>query len=303
MSAGYRSVLFVPGNRPDRFAKALAAGADAVCIDLEDAVPLEGKASARDAAVSFLSESAGAEAGGSASGAAMGERDVRRSGAASPALIIRINDPETDDGRLDAVALREVPPPDAFMIPMVRTVTGLLDANRMLGERAALFPLIETALGLENAPDIGRASPAIAGLVIGGFDLAIELGAEPTWEPLLYARSRVVHAAALNRIDAIDMPSLDFREMSSLREEAGRVRRLGFSGKMAIHPAQLPVIHEVFTPSEADVERARRILDADRGAGGAAVALEGRMVDKPVADVARRVLARARAAADRGAAR
>ncbi|MYI21148.1 MAG: hypothetical protein F4043_00170 [Gammaproteobacteria bacterium] len=97
------------------------------------------------------------------------------------------------------------------------------------------------------------------------------------------------------------MPSVDFGEMRRLREEAGRVRLLGFAGKMAIHPAQLPVIHEVFTPSELEVERALRILDADREAGGGAVALEGSMVDRPVAEVARRVLARARAAADREA--
>ena len=128
--------------------------------------------------------------------------------------------------------------------------------------------------------------------------LAIELGAEPCWEALLYARSRVVHAAALVGIEAIDMPSRDFREMSGLREEAGKARRLGFGGKMAIHPAQLPVIHEVFTPSRVEVECARRIVEADRKAGGAAVAMDGRMVDRPVAEAARRVLARARSAAD-----
>ena len=187
------------------------------------------------------------------------------------------------------------------MIPKVRTAGGVRRAARLLGDGAPLFALIETALGLENAADIGQASPAVAGLVFGGFDLALELRADPSWEPLLYARSRVVHAAALSGLDAIDMPSVDFGEMRRLREEAGRVRLLGFAGKMAIHPAQLPVIHEVFTPSELEVERALRILDADREAGGGAVALEGRMVDRPVAEVARRVLARARAAASREA--
>ncbi len=285
---GCRSILFVPGYRPDRFGKALAAGADAVCIDLEDAVPPPRKVVAREAAVRFLAER---------------RAEGPRNAAGPPHLIIRINDPETDLGRADAEALGGTRQPDAFMIPKVRTAAGLRRAARLLSDGAPLFALIETALGLENAVAIGQASPAVAGLVFGGFDLAIELRADPSWEPLLYARSRVVHAAALSGLDAIDMPSVDFGEMSGLREEAGRVRLLGFAGKMAIHPAQLPVIHEVFTPSELEVERARRILDADREAGGGAVALEGRMVDRPVAEVARRVLARARAAADRGAAR
>ena len=281
---GYRSILFVPGYRPDRFGKALAAGADAVCIDLEDAVPPQRKAAAREAAARFLAEH-------SAEGS---RKDPRL-----PHFIIRINDPDTDLGRADAEALAATPQPDAFMIPKVRTAAGLRRAAGLLSDGVALFALIETALGLENAADIGQASPAVAGLVFGGFDLAIELRADPGWEPLLYARSRVVHAAALNGLDAIDMPSVDFGEMSRLREEAGKVRLLGFAGKMAIHPAQLPVIHDVFTPSEIEVERARRILDADREAGGGAVALEGRMVDRPVAEVARRVLARARAARNR----
>lgn len=285
---GCRSILFVPGYRPDRFRKAMAAGADAVCIDLEDAVPPPRKAMAREAAVRFLAERSAEEP---------------RNTAGPPHLIVRINDPDTDLGRADAEALGETRPPDAFMIPKVRSAAGLRRAVGLLRGGAPLFALIETALGLENAVDIGQASPAVAGLVFGGFDLAIELRADPGWEPLLYARSRVVHAAALSGLDAIDMPSVDFGEMSGLREEAGRVRLLGFAGKMAIHPAQLPVIHEVFTPSELEVERAHRILDADREAGGGAVALEGRMVDRPVAEVARRVLARARAAADREATR
>lgn len=285
---GCRSILFVPGYRPDRFRKALAAGADAVCIDLEDAVPPPRKAMAREAAVRFLAERSAEEP---------------RNTAGPPHLIVRINDPDTDLGRADAEALGETRQPDAFMIPKVRSAAGLRRTAGLLSDGAPLFALIETALGLENAVDIGQASPAVAGLVFGGFDLAIELRADPSWEPLLYARSRVVHAAALSGLDAIDMPSVDFGEMSGLREEAGRVRLLGFAGKMAIHPAQLPVIHEVFTPSELEVERAHRILDADRKAEGGAVALEGRMVDRPVAEVARRVLARARAAADRRATR
>ena len=139
----------------------------------------------------------------------------------------------------------------------------------------------------------------VAALIFGGFDLSVELGADPGWEPLLYARSRVVHAAALCGLDAIDMPSRDLDDVSGLRAEAEQARRLGYAGKVAIHPAQIPVIHEVFTPSPEEVQQARRIIEADRAAGGGAVALDGRMVDRPVVEAARRVLMRARPASGR----
>ena len=166
-------------------------------------------------------------------------------------------------------------------------------ASQRLGDAVAVLPLIETAAGLENAVEIGAVA-GVVGLVLGGFDLAVELGAEPRWEPLLYARARVVHAAALNGTVAFDMPSREYLDMTGLREEAVRGRALGFAGKTAIHPAQVPVIHEVFTPAREEVERARAIVEADRAAGGSAVGLAGRMVDRPVVEAARRVLQRAR---------
>jgi len=107
------------------------------------------------------------------------------------------------------------------------------------------------------------------------------------------ATHRVVHPAPLSGLDTIDMPSRDFRDVSRLRAEAEKARRLGFTGKVAIHPAQIPVIHDVFTPSPEEVEQARRIVEADRAAGGGAVSLDGRMVDRPVVEAARWVLARA----------
>ena len=272
-----RSILFVPGDRPERYGKALAAGADAICIDLEDAVAPGRKDRARKAAARFL---------------AARPRVGTRTSSPKP-LIVRVNDMTSSEGERDTTALAACPPPDAFMLPKVRTGADVRDAACRLHAAAGLFPLIETARGLENAGEIA-ACDSVAGLAFGGFDLSVELGAEPVWEALLYARSRVVHAAALAGLDAVDMPSRDFSEMSGLREEATRARRLGFTGKVAIHPAQVPVIHEVFTPAPEEVERARAILEADRGAGGSAVALDGRMVDRPVVEAARRVLHRAR---------
>lgn len=278
-----RSVLFVPGDRPDRCDKAMVAGADAVCVDLEDAVGPTAKAGARASVAAFLARWAELAATGADPG--QGRR---------PPVIVRVNDPDSEVGERDAAALAGGPRPDAFMIPKVAAADGVRSARQLLGDDIPLLPIIETAAGLENAVQIAAASPAVTALMFGGFDLSAELGAEPEWEPLLYARSRVVHAAALGGLDAIDMPSRDFRDVSRLRAEAEKARRLGFTGKVAIHPAQVPVIHEVFTPSPDEVEQARRIVEADRAAGGGAASLDGRMVDRPVVEAARRVLARAR---------
>ena len=265
-----RSILFVPGDRPDRYEKALATGADAVCIDLEDAVAPARKTGARASVLRFL---------------------AHRPRPSTAAVIVRLNDPDTVEGGRDAGALRDQPP-DAVMIPKVTTSEGVRRAARLVGAAMPLLPIIETARGLENAARIGAASPAVAALIFGGFDLSVELGAEPDWESLLYARSRVVHAAAVSGLEAIDMPSRDLRRTAGLLAEAENARRLGYSGKVAIHPAQIEVIHEVFTPSAEEVARARRIVEADLAAGGGAVALDGRMVDRPVVEAARRVLAR-----------
>ena len=275
-----RSILFVPGDRPERFEKAVASCADAICIDLEDAVPPGRKTGARVSAGGFLKEWA--------------EEPASRGGEAGrPRVIVRVNDPGSRAGQQDAATLADCPPPDAFMIPKVTTDAGVWNARAFLGDDVPLIPIVETALGLENASHIAAALPTVAALVFGGFDLSVELGAEPGWEPLLYARSRVVHAAALAGVDAIDMPSRELRDMATVRAEARKARRLGFAGKVAIHPAQIPAIHEVFTPSRDEVRRARRIVEADRAAGGAAVAVKGRMVDRPVVEAARRILERA----------
>ena len=269
-----RSILFVPGDRPDRYEKAFAAGADAVCIDLEDAVADARKTEAREAVMGFLGR--------------WGGGDPRR----RTCLFVRINDLGSEVGWGDLHAIADGPRPDGVMVPMVGVALEVSVVLEKLGATLPVLPLIETARGLENAVEIG-AVVGVVGLVFGGFDLALELGAEPGWEPLLYARSRAVHAAAVSGLPAYDMPSRDYRDMTGLREEAGRGRALGFDGKTAIHPAQIPVIHGVFTPSCEEVERARAIVDADWEAEGGAVGMEGRMVDRPVVEAARRVLERA----------
>lgn len=378
--AACRSILFVPADRPDRFAKALASGADAVCFDLEDAVAPQRKEVGR-AELRALLAGQGADRTSGASALDGGERlgGTERFGGTErldapdqgrPLRVVRINDPTSPDGRLDAELLSDGI--DAVMIPKVRTQPGLRRAAEMLPAGLLLLPMIETAAGLENAAEIGGGAAAdgsapggtrahgsapggptahgsaperpmadgsapegsmaggpmprgsharlpVAGLVFGGFDLLLELGAEPGWESLLYARSRVVHAASLAGVPAFDMPSRDvhgdlagvqdeteqarrlgltgpfgrWRELL-LWEEADRARRLGFSGKTVIHPAQLAAVHKAFTPSADAVATARRVMAADRDAAGGPVVLDGRLVDRPIVEAARRTLAKSR---------
>lgn len=306
--AGCRSILFVPADRPDRCAKALASGADAVCIDLEDAVPRARKEAGRAALRALLAGSVQAVAGqraGEAPGAggAVGAQRPDAPDQRRPLLVVRINDLESPDGRLDAEMLSDGRL-DAAMIPKVRARLGLCRAAEMLPEGLPLLPMIETAAGLDSAKEIGGGAAAdgdsskgsVAGLVFGGFDLVLELGAEPGWEPLLYARSRVVHAASLARVPAFDMPSPVVQgDLAGVQDEADRARRLGFSGKAVIHPAQLSAVHRAFTPSDDAVAAAKRVVAADREAAGGPVVLDGRMVDRPIVAAARKTLAKSRA--------
>ncbi len=161
------------------------------------------------------------------------------------------------------------------------------------GSGVVLFPLVETALGFHRLEEIATAAP-VAALVFGGMDLSTQTGGAFSWEPLLYARSRLVLAAALAGIVALDVPFAGIRDPAGLLEEARRSARLGFAGKLAIHPAQVGPIHDAFTPTIDELERARGIIEADAQAGGGAFLLDGAMVDRPLVLAARRTLALAR---------
>ena len=269
-----RSWLFCPGSTPGRFEKASACGTDAVIVDLEDAVAPDDKAAARAAALAWL--------GG-----------TDRAGVAR---CLRSNALRTAAGLRDILALVDGGvTPDFLVIPKTETADemALLD-TLLIGScsRTQFLPLVETARGVVHAEEIA-AHPRVAGLVLGGADLAADLGAAMDWEPLLYARSRLVHAAATAGIAVIDVPRLDLGDEAGLREETQRVRRLGFTGKLAIHPGQVATINDAYTPDDADVARARRIVAAVEAARGGVAVVDGRMVDAPVVRAAERVLARA----------
>jgi (S)-citramalyl-CoA lyase len=266
-----RAILFVPGDRSDRFDRALASGADAVVIDLEDAVAEADKDMARKLALRFLERRPGGFIG------------------------LRINALATRAGIQDLAALSDSPALPGFVaLSKVESAAEVTLCARILGERhwvGELLCAIETALGLERATEIASAHPNVTGLGFGGVDLAAELGAELAWEPMLAARARVICAAAVARISAFDVPCLDLDSSSMLVVESRRARAMGFAGKLAIHPNQLAVIRSAFTPTATELAAARALL-AD-AADGRAVRIRGAMVDAGVLRRARRVLDRA----------
>jgi citrate lyase beta subunit len=267
-----RSWLFCPASKPERFEKAAASGADAVIVDLEDAVGPAEKAEARRHAIAWLAAPT----------------------AATAFRCLRPNALRTPDGLRDLLALIDAGvAPDHLVVPKTESASELAVLDGLLAGRSGatrFLPLVETARGLAAVETIA-AHPRVAGVVLGGADLVADLGAELAWEPLLLARSRLVQAAAMAGVAAIDVPYLAFADVAGTRDETDRVRRLGFTGKLAIHPGQVAPIHDAFTPQAADVERARRVLAAvDAAAGGVAV-VDGTMVDAPLVRAAERTLA------------
>jgi citrate lyase beta subunit len=261
-----QSVLFVPGNRPERFAKALASEADCVCIDLEDAVPASEKDDARTASL-----------------AAIGE-DAR--------LAIRINGLATRAGLADLLALAEAPlRPALLFIPMVESGKEIAIARAIFADSTVQFvPLIETVSGIANAPAIADEASIFA-LMLGGADLSAQLGVTLGWEPLQLARSQLVMAAAGAGKSVIDVPFIHLDDEAGLVCEAGRAKALGFTAKAAIHPAQIASIHSVFRPTADEIAEAGEAEAAYAAANGAPVRFRGKMLEAPVMARYRQILA------------
>ncbi len=276
--ANCRTLLFTPGNRPDRFLKVLDTQADGIVIDLEDAVSQEDKDSARQSVLDFLKNKPFA--------------NVKR-----PFLAcVRINSIQTQAGIKDIAAFYDARIfPDAFVFPKVEYAAEitLYDHHFCLPEcqNLAYMVLIETAMGLQNAHEIANASSRLQGLSFGGADLAADLGGVLEFEPMLYARSRIVQAARSRGLCVIDVPYLDIHDDSGNRAEALRVKAMGYTGKYAIHPAQINTLHEVFSPSPEEIQTAQAIVDAYNAAKGNAAQFKGKMIDVPVYKKAVRILA------------
>jgi citrate lyase subunit beta / citryl-CoA lyase len=266
-----RSYLFVPGDRPERFAKALASAADAVVLDLEDAVAPAAKAAARQSVAEFLA----------------------RAGAQAARCVVRIND-EASAGFADDLALLKGCAVVAVMCPKAERVETLQQLHAALPD-AGLLALIESARGV-RAADVLAAAPGVQRLVFGTLDYALDMdlqGPAAMTLGLDHAAARIAlasRAAGLPGPVAGVTPALD--DEALLRADIERARAFGFAAKLCIHPRQVAVLHAALAPSDDELAWAHRVLQAAEGAHGA-VQLDGRMIDRPVIEKARRVLQRA----------
>jgi len=283
MTEARRSVLFTPGDEPEMMRKALSGDADVVVLDLEDAVAPDEKETARESVNDLLTGT---------------ETDE------TPEVWVRLNPfagDETSGGRDDLDAFDAEP--SCYVVPKadgagdVERVAEALDER---GSDAGLVPIVESAAGVVDAAETA-AAPRVSAVVFGAEDLAADLGARRTDEgdEVAYARQKVVAAATAAGVDAVDTLWTEFRDEEGLREDTERGIGLGYDGKLAVHPAQVAVINDAFTPDEERVDWAERVLEAKREAddrGKGVFEVDGEMVDAPLVEQARTVMERARAA-------
>ncbi len=270
-----RSFLFVPGTGLTMLPKALAAAPDIICIDLEDAIAPQHKNAARRDTL-----------------AAFGALPANPAGCE---LVVRINSLRSADGFADVLAVLESSsPPPSLMLPKIKSAEEVRLLDELLDQAAApvrLQLIIETNDSLERCHEIARASTRVDALLFGGADMAAELRVEPAWDALLYARSRLVHAASSAQIDLIDVPYLDLEDMAGLEREAALCAALGMTGKGAIHPKQLPVIERHFSPDDARIAYAQRVTSAFEQADSGLLVVDGKLIEKPVLRSQYRILA------------
>ena len=283
-----RSLLFVPADGGSKLDKAFGSGADAIILDLEDSIAPERKKAAREACLEYL--------------------NAVRDRAGRPRLLVRINGLET--GLTDADLAAIVPGrPDAILFPKAEGGESVVHVDAKLtaqeaitgvpeGATKILAQSVESARGLFLAGTFRDASPRLIGMTWGPEDLSSEVGAEANresdgnlTEPYRLARSMCLFGAAVAKMPAIETIHVDFRNLDALRRDTELARRDGFTGRLAIHPAQVPVINEVFTPSAEQIEKAKAIVAAFAAKPGAGtVGIGGKMYDRPHLVRAQRLL-------------
>jgi citrate lyase subunit beta/citryl-CoA lyase/(S)-citramalyl-CoA lyase len=272
-----RSFLFAPANRAAVFDKVLVSGADAVCLDLEDAVPPDQKAAARGPALDWLAQ---AHPG--------------------PWCGVRINALRTPEGLADMAAVCAARPAAGFvLLPKVEAAADVqiaADALAASGSGLALGALIETAAGLEAVFDIARASDRVQFLLFGAVDLGADLGVDGSDAALAYARGRVVHAGRAAGRPVLDVPALAFRDLDAVAQAAARARAHGFSGKAAIHPSNIDAINDAFTPTAAEIAEAQDLVALYEAAPDGLAVRDGKLIEAPVIRAMQARLALARAA-------
>ncbi|MBO8167885.1 MAG: CoA ester lyase [Thermoanaerobacteraceae bacterium] len=277
----FRTMLFAPGNNERRMQKALSLPADAVIFDLEDAVALNEKKNAREMVCSVLSQ------------------------ARQRKVFIRINSLDTPYAEED---LQKIIPmkPDGIMVPKAEHAEGICRISEIIDElekqenialgHVKLIPLVETAAGVLNAYQIAGASGRVICLAFGAIDFTLDIGTGLSDEgsELAYARSHLVVASRAAGIGApVDTVYPNIKDQEGLRQDTLRAKQLGMFGKLVIHPDQIPVVNEIYTPDDAEIAFAKKVVRAFREAeeqGVAAIQVDGKFVDYPVAVRAENIL-------------
>jgi citrate lyase subunit beta/citryl-CoA lyase len=265
-----RSFLFVPGDRPERFDKAMTSGADAVVLDLEDAVGVDQKVAAREAIGAYVAR-------------------VRPAG--GPALLVRVNVPSSDPGMADMEWLARISGVDGLLLPKAESANGIGEVAHRL-HRLPVMPIVETARGYWNVREIARAAN-VARLAFGHLDFMADTGIRSAGDE--HELSPVRFAICLASRDAglpppIDGVTAEIHDNVRLVADVARSLRFGFRAKLCIHPRQIAHVHVGFAPTDAEVAWAERVVAADEAATGAALQLDGRMVDAPVVLHARQIV-------------
>lgn len=264
-----RSILFVTGNRADRIEKALATSADVICVDLEDGVAVSDKELAREnvrRGLEYL------------------EGDER--------VLYRVNHPSTEFGAKD-LALFDNRTVAGVIVPKVESTADISRVRNVVGVNSSIFAIIESPLGMARIFDIAMAE-GLTALLFGTGDWSKETGSDTSWDSLLYGRSLIIHAAALARITPLDGAYLNVRDQEGLKKETTKLRKIGFRGRIALHPDQVDTINTCFAPSKDELVAARRIVHAFEDAKGKTISVDGLMVDEPIYESAKNILAQAR---------
>ncbi|MDP7101241.1 MAG: aldolase/citrate lyase family protein [Rhodospirillales bacterium] len=269
-----RSLLFVPGARLEILPKAEASETDIICIDLEDAVADDAKDAVRAEAITAVADYASQD---------------------KTEIWLRINSIRSTEGMADIIALAESDTaPDGLMLPKISSpeeIRILRDVLSTKHSELKFHPLIETTEGLKWAYEIAKSSHKIGSLLLGGFDMSANLRVEPGWKALLYARQKLVLAAANAKVDLLDMPFFGLDDPDGLKEESRNAAEIGFTGKCAIHPKQIKIINEVFSPSAEEIARAKDLISKYEAQDKAFVEIDGVLMEKPIVERLYRTLA------------
>lgn len=267
-----RSVLFISALQNEMYDVAASSGTDVLCLDLEDGVPLDKKEEARNVLLDWLERGLGRE---------------------QTQIAVRVNSPRTREGMLDLLALAAVPTDVQIVLPKAETeaeVTWVIDIFNEAGKEVGLHCVIETCSALQRVDLIARSSPNLYSLMFGGFDLSTALGVEMSWEPLLYARSRVVHAAATMGLDVLDAPHLQLMDTQGLAVTTRAAQKLGFTGRITKHIDQVATINDVFTPPVEYLEKAAAIIAKFEESPYSQIVVDGKVIEQPAIRAMKRAL-------------